>query len=196
MQITDGNFKQKKFYKPSTELSDCIKLDPDNCLDRPPVTVRDKNIGCGEAALSRASYNDEPSCDGISGSNQHSDNVTGIQVLWQEHPYCPPVGIGKATQNNRTVGCQVEVDVGNQTRIQNFKEIKWEEILKLEPQPNPYRVKLTKILEKHRPAFAADLTEIAIMEDVYYRIDLRADATPVNRRAFRMLPVNEAEPER
>ena len=63
-----------------------------------------------------------------------------------------------------TVGCQSEVDIGNQTRIQTFKPLNWDELLILEPHTEHYRDSLQEILEKHRPAFAADLNKLAIME--------------------------------
>ncbi len=189
--ITDGNFKDEQFYTPTGELPECVKLDSDNCLDRPLIILKNSVNECQDVSLDGEGYEDD-----ISESGEQHANVAGIQILWPEQPYCPPFEIGKKTQTNRTVGCQVEVDVGNQTRIQTFKEINWEEILKLEPDAEHYRERLMKILKKHRPVFAADLSEIAVMEGVYYRIDLRADATPVNRRAFRMPPANEAELER
>ena len=49
----------------------------------------------------------------------------------------------------------------NQTRIQTFKDLDWNTILKVEPQIEPYREQLLSILNKHRLAFTADLNEIA-----------------------------------
>ena len=117
-------------------------------------------------------------------------------MLWPTQPYCPPVQVDGLTSDTRTVGCQSEVDIGNQTRIQTFKPLNWDELLMLEPHAERYRDRLQAILDKHRPAFAADLNELAIMEGVYYSVDVKADAEPVNNRAFRMAPAHEEELDR
>ena len=169
--LTDGKIKLCKQYTPSLEVPEALKLLPNNVLDR-PLQMED------------------------SKDTHHTDCVAGIQVLWPEQPYCPPVQIDSCSQKNRTVGCQAEVDIGNQTRIQTFQPLDWSQLLKLEPQAESYRGQLQAILDKHRPAFAADLNEIAIMEGVFYRIDLMADAEPVNIRTYRMSPAHEEELDR
>ena len=69
----------------------------------------------------------------------------------------------------------------NQTKIQTFKNLDWNTILKIKPQIEPYREELPSILDKHRPEFAADLNEIAIIDGVYYKVDLTHDGEPVNK---------------
>ena len=175
LHLTEATLKHRTPYKPSGEL-------PDNILLGPNHPLHDSNLEFNLEKLDETDYSE--------------NNLNAIQVLWPKQEYCPPVQIGRKTQHNRTVGCQVEVDVGNQTRIQTFKPIDWNECLKLEHKAEPYRQKLLKILGNHREAFAVDLTELAILRDVYYRIDLRADATPVNKKAYKMSPEHEAELDR
>ena len=169
--ITDGKVKEFAKYEPPSELPEGVYILPESPLNEP------LQVGDSQA-------------DGRTG------NVSAIQILWPPQPYCPPVQVDSHTEHGRTVGCQSEVDIGNQTRIQTFKPLDWDDLLKLEPKAEPYRDKLMEILDRHRPAFAADLNELAVMEGVYYRIDLIADATPVNRRAFRMSPAHEEELDR
>ena len=188
--LTDGTVKTCKLLEPSTELPDNIMLEPGNVLEKPMPTSRER------AELDKACNTEWNFIAPEKNNEQDTKHIAGIRILWPEQPYCPPVDIAEQDNKKRTVGCQVEVDVGNQTRIQTFKPLDWDELLVLEPQAEKYRHKLQAILERHRPAFAADMNELAIMEGVYYRVDLIADAHPVNIRAYRMSPAHEEELDR
>lgn len=169
--LTEGTIKRKPYFRKigeKPELPESIVLGPDPACDAPA---------------------DAP-------CRTQAESINSIQVLWPERPYCPPVTIGEETLWDREVGCQVEVDVGNQTRVQTFQPIIWEDILELEDHALPYKADLLTILHSHREAFAVDLTELAVVEDVFYRIDLRADAMAVNKRAYKMSPLHEEELDR
>ncbi len=204
--VTEGQEHINKPYIPSTTLPESIMLEPGNVLDKPLVTddTRHKYAAMHTDDITHidvathtddVTHTDDGATDDMKTDGQ-TDTIAGIKVLWPEQPYCPPVQITRCTDTHRTVACQVEVDVGNQTRIQVFKHLDWDKLLKLEEKAEWYRPQLQKILERHRPAFAADLNELAIMEGVYYRIDLIADAHPVNIRTYRMPPAHEKELER
>ena len=119
------------------------------------------------------------------------EEVAGIQVLWPPTPFCEPVGIYDVNNATRTVGCQAGVDITNQIRIHKFKPLDWDSILKLELKVESYKPQLIELLDKHHPAFAADLDELAIMEGVYYQVELKAKNEPVDRRALKLPPAHE-----
>ena len=139
-----------------------------------------------------------PACDAPEDApcRTQGDSVNAIQITWPERPYCPPVTIGSETPYDREVGCQVEVDIDDQTRIRQFQPIDWEDHIDLQDHAIPYKEELVAILNAHREAFAVDLSEIATVEGLSYSIDLRADAAPVNKRAYKMSPQHEEELDR
>ncbi len=197
-RVANAEFTHKSFLKPSNKLPSCVKLQKDHCLDRPTdYPCKDYNEKGEPIYVSVDISSTEASQREIPNSYSYrNDIVAGIRILWPEQPYCPPVLVDRVEAGKRTVACQAEVDIGNQTRIEKFQPIKWNEIIKLEPKMEEHRLDLIRILKRHRQAFAADLNEIAIMEGVYYRIDLKADATPVNVRTYRMPPESEKELDR
>ena len=131
-QLTDWKVKESNFHQPASDMPEAITIDKNSPINK-PLEMRDSgNIGCVKC-------------------------IAGIQVLWPVQPYCSPVQVEEMIRNTRTAGCQSEVDISNQTRIQTFKPLNRDELLTLEPHAAHYRDRLQDILYKHRPAFAADL---------------------------------------
>ena len=167
--ITDAGEAPTQKPREILPLPDCIVLDRENCLDRPIdyIPYHEHIDTTGRSWPDDAILNEK----WVQTTDQRHV-VAAIQILWPEQAYCPPVAVDETTRTTRTMACQTEVDIGNQTRILTFKEINWTDFPGVTSEFPAYQDELIDLLDKHRPAFAADLTEIAIMEGVYYRVDL------------------------